>query len=280
MNAAEWGTGAVINYKQDAYLFGCAVPDVERGQFAEMKPYVWQTDTAIGLGSWGYTKDNVFRPAEDILCDLVDIVSKNGRLMLNVGPRQNLHALNNAVEIGMLGGILHTQGADTVLPVLTALQHKSVQISLRRGKAEVFTVYGSFQADRISLRFQKMIDTCRINVYNDTGIGEAVRPGNGDKMSRYDGMLQKLAVTGLIHDLMKLVVKRRQFFHKSLLCVKLRTKYIFLHLVQLLFGNMFRCPPGAEPLQEGAYRTKSTGPLWRPSRQGTGIWRNSWPTSI
>ena len=50
---------------------------------------------------------------------------------------QNLHALNNAVEIGMLGGILHTQGADTVLPVLTALQHKSVQISLRRGKAEV-----------------------------------------------------------------------------------------------------------------------------------------------
>ena len=27
--AAEWGTGAVINYKHDAFLFGTAVPDVE-----------------------------------------------------------------------------------------------------------------------------------------------------------------------------------------------------------------------------------------------------------
>lgn len=85
--AAQWGTDAVINYKHDAFLFGCAVPDVERGQFADMKPYFWQTDTAIALNSWGYTQNNQFRPAEDILCDLVDIVSKNGCLLLNVGPK-------------------------------------------------------------------------------------------------------------------------------------------------------------------------------------------------
>ena len=54
--AAEWGTGAVINYKHDAFLFGTAVPDVERGQFAEVKPYLWQTDTAIALNSWCYTE--------------------------------------------------------------------------------------------------------------------------------------------------------------------------------------------------------------------------------
>ena len=109
--AAEWGTGAVINYKQDAYLFGCAVPDVERGQFAEMKPYVWQTDTAIGLGSWGDTKDNVFRPAEDILCDLVDIVSKNGRLMLNVGPRPDGTITEEEREVLLrIGGWLKING--------------------------------------------------------------------------------------------------------------------------------------------------------------------------
>lgn len=85
--AAEWGSDAVINYKQDAYVFGCAVPDVERGQFADVKPYFWQTDTAIALNSWGYTSHNDFRPAEDIICDLVDIVSKNGCLLLNVGPK-------------------------------------------------------------------------------------------------------------------------------------------------------------------------------------------------
>ena len=85
--AAQWGSEAVINYKHDAFLFGTAVPDVERGQFADIKPYFWQTDTAIALNSWGYTEHNDFRPAEDIICDLCDIVSKNGALLLNVGPR-------------------------------------------------------------------------------------------------------------------------------------------------------------------------------------------------
>lgn len=85
--AAEWGTEAVINYKHDAFQFGTAVPDVERGQFADVKPYFWQTDMAIALNSWCYTEKNQFRPAEDIICDLVDIVSKNGCLLLNVGPK-------------------------------------------------------------------------------------------------------------------------------------------------------------------------------------------------
>ncbi len=85
--AQEWGEQVVINYKHDAFQFGTAVPDVERGQFADVKPYFWQTDTAIALNSWCYTENNQFRPAEDILCDLVDIVSKNGCLLLNVGPK-------------------------------------------------------------------------------------------------------------------------------------------------------------------------------------------------
>lgn len=87
--ASKWGTEVVINYKHDAYLFGTAVPDVERGQFADVKPYFWQTDTAIALNSWCYTENNVYRPATDIICDLVDIVSKNGCLLLNVGPKSD-----------------------------------------------------------------------------------------------------------------------------------------------------------------------------------------------
>lgn len=85
--AAEWGMEVAINYKHDAFQFGTAVPDVERGQFANIQPYFWQTDTAIALNSWCYTENNQFRPAEDIICDLVDIVSKNGCLLLNVGPK-------------------------------------------------------------------------------------------------------------------------------------------------------------------------------------------------
>ncbi|WP_322199758.1 alpha-L-fucosidase [Acutalibacter intestini] len=85
--AAQWGVEVAIDYKHDAYLFGAGVPDIERGQMADIKPYFWQTDTAIALNSWCYTENNDFRDPEGILCDLCDIVSKNGALLLNVGPK-------------------------------------------------------------------------------------------------------------------------------------------------------------------------------------------------
>ena len=85
--AAEWGQEVVIAYKHDAFLFGTALVDIERGQFAEAKPYYWQTDMAVALNSWCYTEGNRYRTAAELLCDLVDIVSKNGNLLLNIGPR-------------------------------------------------------------------------------------------------------------------------------------------------------------------------------------------------
>lgn len=82
----EWG-GGVINYKHDAFMFGCAVVDIERGQFADARPFIWQTDTAVAKNSWCYTENNQYKKASEIVCDLVDIVSKNGRLLLNIGPK-------------------------------------------------------------------------------------------------------------------------------------------------------------------------------------------------
>lgn len=85
----EWGEEVVINYKHDAFQFGCAVVDIERGQFSEAKPYYWQTDTAVARNSWCYTEQNVYKTSNEIICDLVDIVSKNGTLLLNVGPKSD-----------------------------------------------------------------------------------------------------------------------------------------------------------------------------------------------
>lgn len=83
----ERGYEPVINYKHDAFMFGTAVVDIERGQFAEAKPYIWQTDTSVSKKSWGYIRDNEYKNPVDIVCDLVDIVSKNGRLLLNIDPK-------------------------------------------------------------------------------------------------------------------------------------------------------------------------------------------------
>ena len=84
--AHEWGEEVVINYKHDAFMFGTAVVDIERGMFADIKPYVWQTDTPVA-GSWCYTEGNTYRTAASIVRDLVDVVSKNGCLLLNIGPK-------------------------------------------------------------------------------------------------------------------------------------------------------------------------------------------------
>lgn len=85
----EWGFPVAINYKHDAFMFGVGVPDIERGQFAESKPYFWQTDTAICRNSWGYNHNGVYRPANGLVRDFIDIVSKNGALLLNIGPKSD-----------------------------------------------------------------------------------------------------------------------------------------------------------------------------------------------
>ncbi|MBR6487524.1 MAG: alpha-L-fucosidase [Clostridiales bacterium] len=85
--AEEWGKEVTINYKHESLPSTVATFDVERGALTGISPAPWQTDTAIGKISWGYIKDNEFKPARQIICDLIDIVSKNGMLLLNVGPK-------------------------------------------------------------------------------------------------------------------------------------------------------------------------------------------------
>lgn len=84
--AEKWG-GCVINYKHDAFPFGCAVPDIERGQFSEAKPFLWQSDTSVMRNSWCYSTQGDYKSPREIIWDLVDVVSKNGRLLLNFGPK-------------------------------------------------------------------------------------------------------------------------------------------------------------------------------------------------
>ncbi len=87
--AAEWGVGVAINYKYDAFPVQAAVFDVERGQLSGIRSLFWQTDTAVQKNSWGYTENQDYKTAQDIVGDLVDIVSKNGALLLNIGPRKD-----------------------------------------------------------------------------------------------------------------------------------------------------------------------------------------------
>ena len=79
----------VINYKDYALQDHAAVLDLERGQLGDIRPLYWQTDTSVSNKSWGYIENDTFKSAEFVVHQLIDIVSKNGNLLLNIGPRSD-----------------------------------------------------------------------------------------------------------------------------------------------------------------------------------------------
>jgi alpha-L-fucosidase len=85
--AAQWGKGVAINYKFEAFAEGTAVLDIERGQLAGIRPLLWQNDTSVSKNSWGYIHDQDYKTVTSIVHDLIDVVSKNGALLLNIGPK-------------------------------------------------------------------------------------------------------------------------------------------------------------------------------------------------
>jgi alpha-L-fucosidase len=66
-----------------------AVLDVERGQLTDIRPLYWQTDTSISNKSWGFIEHDSFKSPQAIIHQLIDIVSKNGNLLVNIGPRSD-----------------------------------------------------------------------------------------------------------------------------------------------------------------------------------------------
>jgi alpha-L-fucosidase len=87
--AASLGKIPVLNYKLNAMQEHSAVLDIERGQLSGIRSLYWQTDTSISNKSWGYIEKDNFKSADTIIHQLIDIVSKNGNLLVNIGPRSD-----------------------------------------------------------------------------------------------------------------------------------------------------------------------------------------------
>lgn len=85
-DALEHGYEPVLNYKK-CFPDGTAVFDIERGKLDGMREEAWQTDTSVSYNSWCHIANQHYRTPTSLIHDLVDIVSKNGNLLLNVGPR-------------------------------------------------------------------------------------------------------------------------------------------------------------------------------------------------
>ena len=81
------GPVGIITYKHVDMQKHSGLLDLERGQLADINPEYWQTDTSISNKSWGYIENDTFKSPAFIVHQLVDVVSKNGNLLLNIGPR-------------------------------------------------------------------------------------------------------------------------------------------------------------------------------------------------
>ena len=76
--AAEWAAAT-------PFFPGIGIMDIERGKAEGILAAPWQTDDSIG--PWGYRRGAQYKDANTVIHKLVDIVSKNGNLLLNVPPR-------------------------------------------------------------------------------------------------------------------------------------------------------------------------------------------------
>jgi alpha-L-fucosidase len=109
--AAQWQQGVAINYKWASFAEGSAVFDIERGQVVGIRPRFWQNDTSVSKHSWGYVQQQEYKTTTTLIGDLVDVVSKNGALLLNIGPRPDGTIPDEESHIlREIGAWLHTNG--------------------------------------------------------------------------------------------------------------------------------------------------------------------------
>ncbi len=100
-----------LTYKEHAFPENAAVLDLERSKLDAQRLLPWQTDTSVSIHSWGYVDNDEYRDAKSLIDELVDVVSKNGNLLLNVGPKSDGTIPDQARKVLLgIGAWLNTNG--------------------------------------------------------------------------------------------------------------------------------------------------------------------------
>jgi alpha-L-fucosidase len=86
--AIEHGRDVVVTYKDHDLPPGAGVVDLELRRMDKLTYHEWITDTTVDDGQgWGYLAETAYKTTAGLVHYLVDNVSKNGLLLLNVGPK-------------------------------------------------------------------------------------------------------------------------------------------------------------------------------------------------
>ena len=82
----EWGKDVMITYKFTDIPAWSGVLDLERARMSEKKEFPWLTDDSVDWGSWCNVSDPDYKSTNRLIDFLVDVVSKNGCVLLNITP--------------------------------------------------------------------------------------------------------------------------------------------------------------------------------------------------
>ncbi|HAJ80015.1 MAG TPA: hypothetical protein DCO75_09620 [Fibrobacteres bacterium] len=83
--AIDWGK-EVVTTSKDGFDTNCAVSDYERGGPAGITYPYWLTDDAVSSSTWCYTSGMGYYSTTQMLHSLIDRVSKNGNMLLDIAP--------------------------------------------------------------------------------------------------------------------------------------------------------------------------------------------------
>ncbi len=88
-SASTWDREVVATYKKKDIPKGAAVLDLERARMSKQVSFPWLTDDSIDWDTWCHVQNPNYKPTNRLIDTLVDIVSKNGCLLLNITPKAN-----------------------------------------------------------------------------------------------------------------------------------------------------------------------------------------------
>jgi alpha-L-fucosidase len=85
----EWGKEVSVTYKGKQLPAGAGILDMERARMSSSSEAPWLNDDPIYWKSWCHIENPSYKSVDHIIDGLVDVVSKNGTFLLNIGPKAN-----------------------------------------------------------------------------------------------------------------------------------------------------------------------------------------------
>lgn len=151
-SSLRWNKGkmeAVLNLKDVAnlapWIRSAFVQDFEVARANDIRPNYWQTDT--NLGGWFYLWHRGFRSAESIVHELVDIVSKNGNLLLCIPMKAcGEHIRRDIAELEVVGKWLRQNG-EAIYGTRPWTQHMEEEMRFTTKKDTIYVTALSWPRD-------------------------------------------------------------------------------------------------------------------------------------